>query len=548
MQVQKWLIAPMIAVAAFSMPARADDAVPTAPTLLVRLQSLDGLMANGKYIAALAGQEEAAKQFEKALPSFLGPKGLAGTGLDTTLPIGMYGILTPGVQDSIVVVMVPVADEKSFVETINNLLARFNVTANKGNDGIYTVGVPGLPFESYFTVADKYAYVTVRDKDPITAGKRLSAANLLKGDDNTVVSGSLRLDLIDKSLKQLALGQLENQMAAAKERKGPNETPTQTKLKVEMVDYFAKQIRSLMVDGKGIDFQATIDRKSDEIAVQLSLQAVDGTPLATEFKSLTNLPTRFAMLSGAAAQGGINVSVPTALRETFAAAIEDSFKQEMEKQKDAAKKEVAKKAYDALASTFKAGELDLRLGLVGPDASHHYTIVGGIKVQDADGIEKTVKELIPQIPDEKVKALITVDAETIGGVKVHKFVPPSLDSDAKRAFGEKANALVAFPKNAAVFAFGADPNAGIKQLLTNSGKPGAPFAGEAAIGQLASLDDRNPEAARKIANEVFGAKPQSDIARITVDGGNALRIRGSMNAQIIKFGVKMESLKKGGNE
>jgi len=232
MLLRKLLLAPVFLLAVLAIPVRADDSAPTEPTLLVRIQSIDGLMANGKYIAALAGQEEAATQFEKMLPSFLGPKGLAGTGLDTKQPIGLYGVLTPGVQDSVIVVMVPVTDEKSFVDALNDHLGKFNVTPNKGNDGVYTVGVPGLPFEAYFIVADKYAYITVRDKDPILPGKRFSAAKLLKGDDNTVLSASLRLDLIDKSLKQLALGQLENQMAAAKERKGPNETEAQTKLKI----------------------------------------------------------------------------------------------------------------------------------------------------------------------------------------------------------------------------------------------------------------------------------------------------------------------------
>src|SRR5262245_60467946 len=141
MRLWKWFLTPIVTLAALSMPVQADDAAPTEPTLLVRLQSIDGLMANGKYIAALAGQEEAATQFEKMLPSFLGPKGLAGTGLDTKQPIGLYGILTPGVQDSIVVVMVPVTDEKSFVDALNDHLGKFNVTPNKGNDGVYTVGV-----------------------------------------------------------------------------------------------------------------------------------------------------------------------------------------------------------------------------------------------------------------------------------------------------------------------------------------------------------------------------------------------------------------------
>ncbi|HEY1376942.1 MAG TPA: hypothetical protein VGF55_09110, partial [Gemmataceae bacterium] len=101
MRLRNWIVTPLLAVLAAALPARAADDAAT-PTLLVRVKSLDGLMADAKYLAGLAGHEEQARQIEGMLPQFLGPKGLAGTGLDTTKPIGLYGILTPGVQDSAV--------------------------------------------------------------------------------------------------------------------------------------------------------------------------------------------------------------------------------------------------------------------------------------------------------------------------------------------------------------------------------------------------------------------------------------------------------------
>src|SRR5215207_1151432 len=103
MRFRNWIAT--LALAAVAMPTWAADAPPAAPTLLIRLKSVDGIMADAHYFATLVGQEEQAKQFEKLLPAFLGPQGLAGTGIDTKKPIGAYGILDPQLPNSQVVVM-----------------------------------------------------------------------------------------------------------------------------------------------------------------------------------------------------------------------------------------------------------------------------------------------------------------------------------------------------------------------------------------------------------------------------------------------------------
>src|SRR5262245_45522458 len=63
------------------------------PGLVVRVQSIDELLANVRYLAGLVGQEEQAKQIEGFLKSMAGPKGLEG--IDTKRPIGLYGNFGP---------------------------------------------------------------------------------------------------------------------------------------------------------------------------------------------------------------------------------------------------------------------------------------------------------------------------------------------------------------------------------------------------------------------------------------------------------------------
>src|SRR5436853_6975523 len=178
MRVKNWTAALLLPLAAAALPARAADAAPAAPAVLVQIKSVDGLLADARYLAALAGQEEAFKQLDKALPQWVGPKGLAATGIDTKRPIGLYGVVDPQLPNSQAVLLVPVADEKEFVAFLNlvaGMVPNVKTEIKKGDDGIYTVSV-GAPIEGYFTIADGYAYVTAYRKESLAPANRLAAA------------------------------------------------------------------------------------------------------------------------------------------------------------------------------------------------------------------------------------------------------------------------------------------------------------------------------------------------------------------------------------
>ena len=82
MRMRKWVAT--LAVFAAAVPARADTPKSVEPTVVVRLKSFDGLMADAKYLAELGGQADKAKEIDGVIQALAGPKGLAGTGLDTT--------------------------------------------------------------------------------------------------------------------------------------------------------------------------------------------------------------------------------------------------------------------------------------------------------------------------------------------------------------------------------------------------------------------------------------------------------------------------------
>src|SRR5438309_11048906 len=121
-------LALMTSWAASAPTARAADDRPARPTLVIRVSSIDRLVADGRYLAELAGREEQARQFEKLL------KSMTGKGIDSQRPFGLYGKLGPGgAEDSEAVLMLPVADEKAFLDTLEKL----NLKAARGEGGLY---------------------------------------------------------------------------------------------------------------------------------------------------------------------------------------------------------------------------------------------------------------------------------------------------------------------------------------------------------------------------------------------------------------------------
>src|SRR4029077_19561586 len=105
------------------------------------------------------------------------------------------------------------------------------------------------------------------------------------------------------------------------------------------------------------------------------------------------------------------------------------------KEKDPIKKALAEKLLNAVSPTLKAGELDILVGLRGPDSAGHYSAVVGLKVQDGKAIEQTLKDLIAQLPPPPEGVKIQLDAEKLAGVGLHKITGP-MDADAKKIFGD----------------------------------------------------------------------------------------------------------------
>src|SRR5437764_14688098 len=148
MRSQSWFLS-VVAVATGWSAGGADTPKGAEPTVVVRLKSFDGLVADAKYLAELSGQADKAKEVEGALQALAGPKGLAGTGLDTKRPLAAYALVGPNGVDSKVVVMLPVVDEGTFLDALTNLVGQFGVTVQKEADGVHVVTISNAPVNAY---------------------------------------------------------------------------------------------------------------------------------------------------------------------------------------------------------------------------------------------------------------------------------------------------------------------------------------------------------------------------------------------------------------
>ena len=97
MRLRSTALIALVTLAAPVFPARAAEKA-AAPALVVRLKSIDGLIADARFLAEAAGKGEEAKQGEKFLRSFIGDNGFEG--FDTKKPIVFYGRLAAKVEDS----------------------------------------------------------------------------------------------------------------------------------------------------------------------------------------------------------------------------------------------------------------------------------------------------------------------------------------------------------------------------------------------------------------------------------------------------------------
>src|SRR6516164_1205852 len=532
-------VAVVIAVPA---PVRCADAEKTKPpTAVVRLKSIDGLLDDFKYVAKHAGFAEEANQIDGFLKAFLGDKESA---IDTKRPIGFYGAISDDVINSDGLILLPVGDEQAFVD----LLGRFGFGAKKGKDDIYegeSTNIP-IPVPIYFRIANKYAYVTGRTKAALEKKNLPDPEKVLAVGGTATAYASFNLDQIPDGLKQVANGFLDLRLAEEQEKKQPGETKAQHALRAETIKGVGQQMQSLINEGGNLVVYFEVDQKNKELAFEANFRGQQRSKLAAQIAQLAQSQTLFAGLpsTNSALKLLLHWSFPENIRQAFEPVIDEGVQNLLRNAQDETQRTQAAKFFKSLEPTFKGGELDAGVSLMGPDSEKQYTIVGGFKLKEGMPVEQAIRDLAQLLP-ERDRGIIKFNADVAGAVKIHRADVQGLFNPAVRAaLGENPFSLAVRP-DAFLAARGPDGLNDLKTALNGQPNSGPMVHFEVALASLAPAmiqiakargEKDAQELIQKAVQEAFGkGEKGNDIARVTFTGGPTLKARYVVKTEALTF-------------
>lgn len=533
MRTRLFLSLTFLALLAAAPAARAAE--PAAPTFVVRVAPLDDLLADARYLATWVDREELVKQLEGMLKA-QGETKAGVFGLDPKKPIGLYGTVGPQGFDSSAVLLLPVADEETFL----GMLRLVGLKPKKGNDGLYTaeVDLQGFNAPVYFRFANGYAYVTALTRAAVAAGALLKPTAVFPASADGALSGTFRVDQVSPDLKQLALGQIALRLAEVRDKQFASDSKARQAFWEQAFDDVVRnRLGVLFGQGKDVTLRLAVDRKAGEVVVEAAADGKPNSKLAASLTELGQASSLFGRLGGkdAGARVAANLTLPENVRKALAAVVEERLQKALDGASDATRKEQAQKFFDAVGPSLKTGELDAVIE-VRPAGKLH-TLVVGAKIKDGAAIEKAVRELLPELPAGD-RARIKLDAATAGTVKVHQIDAKDEYQDAfKEVFGD-GPICFALRSDALLVTAGEGALAAIQEAVAAKAGPSAVLAVDLSVRRLAGVLAAQRDAAaadiEKAATEAFKGA-DGDTVRFTVEGGKALTARFVMKAAVLKF-------------
>lgn len=523
----RWLCA----LSLFALPALAVSQEPKAPAVVARFSTVDDLMDQFEYLAKLTGKEEEAKQAIGFFKAARGAKGLDG--LDTKRPIAFYASQPEGLSIPFYV-MIPIADEKTFIE--DGLGKRLRLELKKENDEVKFFEIPSVPLRFFVKFANGYAYVTALETGNLD-DKKLPDPKTLVGDRTAMVDVSVRLDVIPEQLKMFVLGQTETLLAMAKKQEHPGATKSLKALQAQAIDTFAGALKSFLLETKEISFKLKVDPKGDEVGVEWNLTPVEGSQLA---KDLGELQAPKATLGAVGTKDtslrySAYYSLPGSLRKAVAAVIDESF-DDLPKMVPVEYQEFAKNALHSIAPTLKGGEWDGVIVAYGPDKDGHIGMLFGHRLYKGTGLDETLRVLVKNLP-EGFNEFVELDAAKVGKTGIHKinlsnFVP----AEFQKYFGRDGHLWLAIAEDRGLIYLGADGKERLKEALE------APMAGTKlfemtmSVGRLSPLSfPDKEEAVRAVAETIFGKEFKNDRISMTLEGGKSLRVKVRIPGKVLSF-------------
>ncbi len=427
--------------------------------------------------------------------------------------------------------LLPIADQQDFLGLVEKLIGN---KPEKDGD-VYTANVEKIPFPVYFRFANKYCYVTVKDREAIDKENLLDPTVILPGAKVGTLSATLNIDRIPADLKNLVLGQMDLQLAKAKEKQGPNETPAQAKLKVAIINEVSMRIKSVVREGGPVELRLDLDRASGNLMASASLAGKPDSELAASIADLGKVKSLAASLvgRGSALSGLIDVALPEKLRTALGPVIDEGEKKVLEKQDNPAKRDIVAALLNAVKPTLKNGVLDAGFDLRGPGDNGIYTAVAGVKVKDGEDIDKTLRKVLADLPAE-VRDLVKLDFDKVDRAVIHRVTPQNQDKEVRQILGDNP-VYLAVRDDAVLLGLGDKGLEALKDVLASAARPSRLVEIDLAVSRLAPLMEKENKGAVEAARKAFAKEKDGDKVHITLEGGPTLQVRLVAKTALLKF-------------
>lgn len=500
------------------------------PSVLLRLKALEELIGDLRFLAEESGREREAKQVEGILKARTGPNGLEG--VDVKKPIGFYANLKPSLTESETMLLLPIADEKTFVAFLETL----GFKATKDKDGLYTLPAENIPVPLLFRVANGYLYGTVKLSDKMTLPAKLPAPDAILGTGASLVALTVNVDQIPEQIRKLGVSSSGLILGNLKDQDMPGATEKQKAVRDAVVDLLSRFVRGVLEDATSSELKVDVDRKAKDLSVSFHLDSKPGSWLAKELGGLTPAKSGAAGLVGKdSVMGGfLHLAMPAELRKVANAAIEEAIGKGMANL-DANAKDLLTPLIEALKPTATSGTLDVGLDVRGPGKKGKYTMVAAMQIEKGKGIEKAVKDLLAKLP-AKDKAAITTDVATEAGVNIHRVQQSKVEPGAQELFGD-GPLYFAVREEGLVVAMGEDALDTIKEAVRGKVGAGQPLRVTLSAAKLAPLMQQ--KGAKEAAKKAF-VEAGSDQVRLSVTSDARMEVKLSVRTAVLRFAGLLE--------
>jgi hypothetical protein len=515
----------------------APKVAPSRPALQIRLAPLDDLIGDLRYVVKKLGREEEGKQIEEMLKARTGPKGLEG--VDTKKPIGLVGTLAKRLDQSELLFLLPIADEKTFLAFLDPYKPK------KEKDGTYSMSLENVLFPVLFRFAHGYLYGTLK----FTATTNLPPADKLPkpeialGAGTGTLSLALNLDAVPVAVRKAIIPAVALHLGNLKDKEIPGATEKQKALRDGALDELMRVVKQLVEDGASMKGQFDLDRKADALGLAVHIDGPKDSNLAKDIQALGSRTSLGPAIIGKdSVMGGyINLPIPANLRKLLDPVVDEFFETSSTRIDDAVKA-LLKPSLDALKPALKADSLAMAADIRGPAKSGKYSLVVSARITKGEALEKAVKNLVAKIPAESNHLQFETDVAKAEGVNIHQLTPESQTAQATEMFG-KQKVFVALRKDAVFVTAGDAGLDRMKAALAVKRAKGKLLHLQLAMSKIGILGEMHPTDTKALSDKAFGDK-EGDKVSLTLDGGDKLDLRLSVDLAVLKFAFLVDQATK----